>query len=216
MPSRRWSEGLHQAVEAKENVKIEEENQTFASITIQNYFRMYEKLSGMTGTADTEALEFQNIYNLRVVVIPTNLPMMRKDLNDLIYRTEKEKIDAIVSYIKKYNKDGNPVLIGTVSVEKSEQLSKYLSTLGIKHNVLNAKNHESEAEVISKAGEKRAVTIATNMAGRGTDIKLGGANNDDIRQREEVLRINGLVVLGSERHESRSCLLYTSPRPRDS
>tara|TARA_B100000282_G_scaffold49822_1_gene31540 strand:+ start:2499 stop:5069 length:2571 start_codon:yes stop_codon:yes gene_type:complete len=203
MPSRRWSEGLHQAVEAKENVKIEEENQTFASITIQNYFRMYEKLSGMTGTADTEALEFQNIYNLRVVVIPTNLPMMRKDLNDLIYRTEKEKIDAIVSYIKKYNKDGNPVLIGTVSVEKSEQLSKYLSTLGIKHNVLNAKNHESEAEVISKAGEKRAVTIATNMAGRGTDIKLGGANNDDTRQREEVLRINGLVVLGSERHESR-------------
>ena len=203
MPSRRWSEGLHQAVEAKENVKIEEENQTFASITIQNYFRMYEKLSGMTGTADTEALEFQNIYSLRVVVIPTNLPMIRKDLNDLIYRTEKEKIDAIVLCIKKYNKIGNPVLIGTVSVEKSEHLSRHLSNLGIKHNVLNAKNHESEAEVISKAGEKGAVTIATNMAGRGTDIKLGGASNDDINQREEILKIDGLVVLGSERHESR-------------
>ena len=202
MPSRRWSDGLHQAVEAKENVKIEEENQTFASITIQNYFRMYKKLSGMTGTADTESLEFQNIYKLKVVVIPTNVPMIRKDLNDLIYKTEKEKINAIVDYVRKYNKIGNPILIGTISVEKSEELSKFLSSLGISHNVLNAKNHEKEAEIISKAGKKGAVTIATNMAGRGTDIKLGGLESSD-NERNEILNIEGLVVLGSERHESR-------------
>ena len=200
MPSRRWSDGLHQAVEAKENVDIEEENQTLASITIQNYFRMYQKLAGMTGTADTEALEFQNIYKLKVVVIPTNVEMARKDLNDLIYRTEKEKFLAIVNEIKNYNSKGNPVLIGTISVEKSEALSKELKKLNISHNVLNAKNHEQEAEIIQNAGKFGSVTIATNMAGRGTDIKLGGESSHD---KDKILNIGGLIVLGSERHESR-------------
>jgi len=200
MPSRRWSDGLHQAVEAKENVDIEEENQTLASITIQNYFRMYTKLSGMTGTADTEALEFQNIYGLKVVVIPTNVEMARKDLNDLIYRSEKEKFLAIVNEIKNYNSKGNPILIGTISVEKSEALSRELKKLNINHSVLNAKNHEKEAEIIQSAGKLGSVTIATNMAGRGTDIKLGGESSND---KDKILNIGGLIVLGSERHESR-------------
>ena len=200
MPSRRWSDGLHQAVEAKENVDIEEENQTLASITIQNYFRMYTKLAGMTGTADTEALEFQNIYGLKVVVIPTNVEMARKDLNDLIYRSEKEKFLAIVNEIKNYNLKGNPILIGTISVEKSEALSRELKKLNINHNVLNAKNHEKEAEIIQSAGKLGSVTIATNMAGRGTDIKLGGESSND---KDKILDIGGLIVLGSERHESR-------------
>ena len=200
MPTRRWSDGLHQAVEAKENVDIEEENQTLASITIQNYFRMYTKLAGMTGTADTEALEFQNIYGLKVVVIPTNVEMARKDLNDLIYRSEKEKFLAIVNEIKNYNLKGNPILIGTISVEKSEALSRELKKLNINHNVLNAKNHEKEAEIIQSAGKLGSVTIATNMAGRGTDIKLGGESSND---KDKILDIGGLIVLGSERHESR-------------
>ena len=200
MPTRRWSDGLHQAVEAKENVDIEEENQTLASITIQNYFRMYTKLAGMTGTADTEALEFQNIYGLKVVVIPTNVEMARKDLNDLIYRSEKEKFLAIVNEIKNYNSKGNPILIGTISVEKSEALSRELKKLNINHNVLNAKNHEKEAEIIQSAGKLGSVTIATNMAGRGTDIKLGGESSND---KDKILNIGGLIVLGSERHESR-------------
>ncbi|MEE2975482.1 MAG: preprotein translocase subunit SecA [Thermodesulfobacteriota bacterium] len=219
MPSRRWSDGLHQAVEVKENVKIEEENQTLASITIQNYFRMYEKLAGMTGTADTEALEFQNIYNLKVVVIPTNAPMIRKDYNDLIYKTEKEKFSAIIEKIVEYHSRGNPVLVGTISVERSEDLSKELRERSIKHQVLNAKNHEFEAEVIAQAGRSGAVTIATNMAGRGTDIVLGGnkdfliknkenGSEEDVsnliqKEKNQILDLDGLVVLGSERHESR-------------
>ena len=185
MPSRRWSDGLHQAVETKENVKIEEENQTLASITIQNYFRMYNKLAGMTGTADTEALEFQNIYQLKVVVIPTNAPMIRKDYNDLIYRSEKEKFSAIIDKIVEYNSNGNPVLVGTISVEKSEELSKELRNKKIKHQVLNAKNHEFEAEVVAQAGRLGAVTIATNMAGRGTDIMLGGNKDFLIKNNED-------------------------------
>ena len=219
MPSRRWSDGLHQAVEVKENVKIEEENQTLASITIQNYFRMYEKLAGMTGTADTEALEFQNIYNLKVVVIPTNAPMIRKDYNDLIYKTEKEKFSAIIEKIVEYHSRGNPVLVGTISVERSEDLSKELRERSIKHQVLNAKNHEFESEVIAQAGRSGAVTIATNMAGRGTDIVLGGnkdfliknkenGSEEDVsnliqKEKNQILDLDGLVVLGSERHESR-------------
>jgi len=193
MPGRRYSDGLHQALEAKEGVKIERENQTLASITFQNYFRMYKKLAGMTGTADTEAEEFKKIYNLDVVVIPTNMPMIREDYNDVIYKTEKEKIKAIIEEVKALNKMKRPVLIGTTSIEKSEALSKHLTRAGIKHHVLNAKNHEKEAEIIAMAGQPGMVTISTNMAGRGTDIKLG----------EGVAELGGLHILGTERHESR-------------
>lgn len=193
MPGRRYSDGLHQALEAKERVKIERENQTLASVTFQNYFRMYEKLSGMTGTADTEAAEFKKIYNLDVVVIPTNMPMIRVDNTDVIYKTEEEKFQAAVEEIKELHKQKRPVLVGTISIEKSEILSRYLSKNGIKHNVLNAKNHEKEAEIIAQAGQYGAVTISTNMAGRGTDIKLG----------EGVAGLGGLHILGTERHESR-------------
>ncbi|HON59945.1 MAG TPA: preprotein translocase subunit SecA, partial [Smithella sp.] len=193
MPGRRYSDGLHQALEAKEGVKIERENQTLASITFQNYFRMYKKLAGMTGTADTEAAEFKKIYNLDVVVIPTNMPMIREDYNDLIYKTENEKIKAVINEVKELNKVGRPVLIGTISIEKSEMLSKHLTRAGIKHHVLNAKNHEKEAEIIAQAGQRGMVTISTNMAGRGTDIKLGAG----------VAEMGGLHILGTERHESR-------------
>ena len=193
MSGRRYSDGLHQALEAKEGVTVENENQTLASITFQNYFRIYKKLAGMTGTADTEAEEFQSIYKLEVLVIPTNMPMIREDYPDLIYRTEKEKFDATIEEIRELNETGRPVLVGTISIEKSEQLSKHLKKFGIKHNVLNAKHHEQEAEIIAQAGQKGAVTIATNMAGRGTDIVLG----------EEVPALGGLHILGTERHESR-------------
>ncbi|GAM67795.1 protein export cytoplasm protein secA ATPase RNA helicase [Vibrio sp. JCM 19236] len=174
MPGRRWSEGLHQAVEAKEGVKIQNENQTLASITFQNYFRLYEKLSGMTGTADTEAFEFQSIYGLETVVIPTNKPMIRNDMPDVVYRTETEKFNAIIEDIKERVEKGQPSLVGTVSIEKSELLSNALKKSKIKHNVLNAKFHEKEADIVANAGLPGAVTIATNMAGRGTDIVLGG------------------------------------------
>ena len=193
MPGRRYSEGLHQALEAKENVKIENENQTLATITFQNYFRMYAKLSGMTGTADTEAAEFKKIYNLDVSVIPTNMPMVRIDFPDVIYKTRREKFNAAIEEIKALNQKGQPVLVGTVSIDISEQLAKKLKKQGIPHEVLNAKNHEKEAEIISMAGQKGAVTISTNMAGRGTDIVLG----------EGVTELGGLHILGTERHESR-------------
>jgi len=193
MPGRRYSDGLHQALEAKEGVKIENENQTLASITFQNYFRMYDKLSGMTGTADTEAEEFNSIYNLEVIVAPTNKEMVRDDCSDLIYRTEQEKFDALIEEIRGCNETGQPVLVGTISIEKSEQLSHHLKKYGIKHNVLNAKHHEREAELISNAGQFGAVTIATNMAGRGTDIKPS----------PETLEVGGVFVLGTGRHDSR-------------
>ncbi|HEU5361230.1 MAG TPA: preprotein translocase subunit SecA, partial [Candidatus Deferrimicrobiaceae bacterium] len=193
MPGRRWSDGLHQAVEAKEGVKIENENQTLATITFQNYFRMFEKLAGMTGTADTEAVEFQQIYKLDVVVIPTNMPMVRNDQGDQIYRTEREKFQAVLEEVKALHEAGRPVLVGTVSIEKSERLSGLLSRQGIPHNVLNAKHHEREAQIIAEAGQPGKVTIATNMAGRGVDIKLG----------EGVVGKGGLHIVGTERHESR-------------
>ncbi len=193
MPGRRYSDGLHQALEAKEKVKIERENQTLASITFQNYFRMYNKLAGMTGTADTEAAEFNKIYKLDVVVVPTNMPMIRIDNPDVIYKTEAEKFNAAIEEIKELHKKKRPVLVGTISIEKSELLSRYLSRTGIKHHVLNAKHHEKEAEIIAQAGQPGMVTISTNMAGRGTDIKLG----------EGVAELGGLHILGTERHESR-------------
>ncbi|MFH1018235.1 MAG: preprotein translocase subunit SecA [Pseudomonadota bacterium] len=193
MPGRRWSDGLHQAIEAKEKVKIENENQTLASITFQNYFRMFEKLAGMTGTADTEAEEFGKIYNLEVMVVPTDKPMIRTDHPDVIFRSEKEKFEAITEHIKELHTKKQPVLLGTVSIEKSERLSKYLTRSGIKHNVLNAKHHEREAEIIKDAGQPAQVTIATNMAGRGTDIVLGSG----------VAQNGGLFIMGSERHEAR-------------
>ncbi len=193
MPGRRYSEGLHQALEAKENVKIENENQTLATITFQNYFRMYTKLSGMTGTADTEAAEFKKIYDLDVMVMPTNMPMVRRDAPDAIYKTRKEKYGAALDEIVELHKKGQPVLVGTISIDVSEDFSKKLKKRGIQHTVLNAKNHEKEAEIIAAAGQMGAVTISTNMAGRGTDIVLG----------EGVTDLGGLHILGTERHESR-------------
>jgi preprotein translocase subunit SecA len=193
MPGRRYSDGLHQALEAKEGVRVEQENQTLATITFQNYFRMYEKLAGMTGTADTEAPEFAKIYNLDVVIIPTNKKMIRADYSDVIYKTEREKFRAVVDEIKELAQMERPVLVGTVSIEKSERLSKMLTKDGVKHSVLNAKNHEKEAEIVAKAGHRGAVTISTNMAGRGTDIVLGSG----------VVELNGLHIIGTERHEAR-------------
>ncbi len=193
MPGRRWSDGLHQAVEAKEGVQIERETQTLATITIQNYFRLYTKLAGMTGTAETEAAEFFDIYKLGVLTVPTNKPNIRKDTHDSVYKTRREKFNAVVKEIKEQHALGRPILVGTVSVETSEMLSKMLKREGLIHSVLNAKYHEQEAEIVSRAGQRGAVTIATNMAGRGTDIKLG----------EGVPGVGGLHVLGTERHESR-------------
>jgi preprotein translocase subunit SecA len=193
MPGRRYSDGLHQALEAKEHVKVEAENQTLASITFQNYFRMYDKLAGMTGTADTEAVEFRQIYDLDVMVIPTNQPMQRKDFPDAVYRNQSEKYAAIVQEIARLHQKGQPVLVGTTSIEKSERISGQLKKLHIPHSVLNAKQHEMEAEIVAEAGHKGRVTIATNMAGRGTDIVLG----------EGVREVGGLHILGTERHESR-------------
>jgi preprotein translocase subunit SecA len=202
MPGRRWSEGLHQAIEAKEGLRITEENQTLATITYQNFFRLYNKLAGMTGTAATEADEFWQIYKLDVVVIPTNRPMIRKDYPDVIYKTEREKFNAIINDIENCWKRGQPVLVGTRSIEKSERLAALLRSRGIPCNVLNAKYHEKEAEIIAQAGRKYAVTIATNMAGRGTDIILGG-NPPDPKEAEEVKNLGGLYVIGTERHEAR-------------
>ncbi|MDR1696238.1 MAG: preprotein translocase subunit SecA [Endomicrobium sp.] len=200
MPGRRWSDGLHQAVEAKENLKIADENQTLATITFQNFFRMYKKIAGMTGTASTESAEFWEIYKLGVVEVPTNNPMVRKDFPDVIYRTEREKDNAIVNEVEEAWRKGQPVLVGTRSIEKSERLSAMLRKKGIPHQVLNAKYHELEAQIIANAGAKSAVTIATNMAGRGTDIVLGAG---DAVQNEEVKSFGGLHIIGTERHESR-------------
>jgi preprotein translocase subunit SecA len=228
MPGRRWSDGLHQAVEAKENVRIENENQTLATITFQNYFRMYKKLAGMTGTADTEAVEFRKIYNLDVMVIPTNMPLVRTNYPDVIYKSEEEKFRAAVREIEELYRSGHPVLVGTISIEKSERLSQMLKRRGVPHNVLNAKHHEREAEIIAQAGRVGAVTISTNMAGRGTDILLGGnpkflaktmvdedADREAVqkahekaltivqKEKEKVIQLGGLHVLGTERHEAR-------------
>ena len=227
MEGRRYSDGLHQAIEAKEGVKIASENQTLATITLQNYFRMYKKLSGMTGTAETEATEFMHTYGLEVVVIPTNLPVIRKDDADLVYKTKKEKINAIINRIQELYEKGQPVLVGTISIKSSEELSELLKKRKIPHNVLNAKYHAKEAEIVAQAGRYKAVTIATNMAGRGTDIMLGGnpefmalaevGSRDDERfpevlakyqeqcreEKEKVLALGGLFILGTERHESR-------------
>ena len=227
MEGRRYSDGLHQAIEAKEGVKIASENQTLATITLQNYFRMYKKLSGMTGTAETEATEFMHTYGLEVVVIPTNLPVIRQDDADLVYKTKKEKINSIIDRIQKLYEKGQPVLVGTISIKSSEELSELLKKKGIPHNVLNAKYHAQEAEIVAQAGRYKAVTIATNMAGRGTDIMLGGnpefmalaevGSRDDEKfpetlakyqeqckeEKEKVLALGGLFILGTERHESR-------------
>ncbi|ACY83493.1 preprotein translocase subunit SecA [Edwardsiella piscicida] len=222
MQGRRWSDGLHQAVEAKEGVQIQNENQTLASITFQNYFRLYEKLAGMTGTADTEAFEFSSIYKLDTIVVPTNRPMIRKDLPDLVYMTEQDKIAAIIEDIRERTAKGQPVLVGTVSIEKSETVSHELTKAGIAHSVLNAKFHAKEADIVAQAGQPGAVTIATNMAGRGTDIVLGGSWQAEIAQLESptpaqieaikaewqtrhdaVLAAGGLHIIGTERHESR-------------
>lgn len=201
-PGRRWSEGLHQAIEAKEGVKIEKETRAVASITFQNYFRFYDKLAGMTGTAETSKEEFLKVYGLDVVVVPTHRPINRKDHNDLIYQTEKGKLEAVAKRVKDLHEKGQPVLIGTVSIEKNELLSAYLTSAGVPHTVLNAKNHEREGEIIANAGRLGAVTVATNMAGRGVDIKLGGVPFDS-KHYEEVKELGGLFVLGTERHEAR-------------
>lgn len=201
-PGRRWSEGLHQAIEAKEGVKVEAESRTYASITYQNYFRMYKKLAGMTGTALTSAEEFAKVYNLEVLPIPTNKPSQRADHNDQVFQTEKGKFTAVARKVKELQQKGQPVLIGTVSIDKNEMLSAYLTREGIKHNVLNAKNHEREGEIIAEAGRKGAVTVATNMAGRGVDIKLGGPKATPA-EAEVVKNLGGLFVLGTERHEAR-------------
>lgn len=229
MPGRRWSNGQHQAIEAKEGLTIARENQTLASITFQNYFRMYSKLSGMTGTADTEAAEFAQIYGLQVVVVPTNRPMVRDDQTDIVFRTRKEKYNAVVSDIKDVSKTGQPILVGTVSIEQSERLSSLLEAAGLEHTVLNAKHHEREADIVAQAGRLGAITIATNMAGRGTDIMLGGNPEflafeetgsreiEDVefqevltrnkalceQEKEAVIRAGGLFIIGTERHESR-------------
>jgi preprotein translocase subunit SecA len=201
-PSRRWSGGLHQAVEAKEGLAVGQESRTYASVTYQNYFRMYERLSGMTGTAETSSEEFFKVYKLDTIVIPTNQQIQRKDKQDLIFQTEKGKFGAIVKKIKELNEKGQPILIGTVSIEKNELLSEFLRKENIEHNILNAKNHEREAEIIARAGQKGMVTIATNMAGRGVDIKLGGVPFDKEKY-EEVKNAGGLYVLATERHEAR-------------
>ena len=222
MPGRRWSDGLHQAIEAKENVPIQSENQTLASITYQNYFRLYSKLSGMTGTADTEAFEFQTIYDLEVIVIPTHMKMIRDDQSDVIFLTAKEKFSAIVDDIKECLSKEQPVLVGTASIEVSEYLSNLLNKSDIKHQVLNAKFHDKEADIIAQAGRLSAVTIATNMAGRGTDIVLGGNYEAEIKamknatteevgahkrdweeRHKKVIDSGGLHIIGTERHESR-------------
>jgi preprotein translocase subunit SecA len=193
LEGRRYSDGLHQAIEAKENVKVEASTQTYATITLQNYFRMYHKLAGMTGTAVTEAGELWNIYKLDVVVIPTNVQVIRKDHEDLVYKTKREKYNAVIDEIVNLNKQGRPILVGTTSVEISELLSRMLKMKGLKHNVLNAKLHQREADIVAEAGKTGTITIATNMAGRGTDIKLT----------PEVRTAGGLAIIGTERHESR-------------
>ncbi len=203
MPGRRWSDGLHQAVEAKENVSVQKESRTMATITFQNYFRLYKKLAGMTGTAATSAEEFHKVYNLEVVIVPPNKPFQRKDWSDRIYKTESGKFRAIVQEIKERNEKGQPVLVGTVSIEKNELLAKMLDREGVKHHILNAKNHEKEAEIIAQAGKFGAVTVATNMAGRGVDIILGGTPQDDPEQSRRVREVGGLHVIGTERHEAR-------------
>ncbi len=202
MPGRRYSEGLHQAIEAKEGVKVQKESQTMATITFQNLFRMYTKLSGMTGTAATEAEEFHKIYKLDTIVIPTNKPNIRKDLNDLIYRTEEDKFRAVIREVKERSEKGQPILIGTISIEKNEVLTEMMHLEGLRPQMLNAKNHQKEAEIIAQAGRKGAITLATNMAGRGVDIILGG--NPATKEEQEAVRaVGGLHVIGTERHESR-------------
>ncbi|MGH0030224.1 MAG: preprotein translocase subunit SecA [Myxococcota bacterium] len=228
MPGRRWSDGLHQAVEAKEGIPVRSENQTLASVTFQNFFRMYDKLAGMTGTADTEAPEFAKIYDLDVTIVPTNRPMIRDDMQDVVFKTQKEKFDAVIEDIKERHEAGQPVLVGTISIETSEMLGKKLKKQGIRHNVLNAKQHEREAEIVAQAGRLGAVTISTNMAGRGTDIVLGGNaemmaaarcggdktspeyaellaqyEEECVAERDEVVEAGGLHIMGTERHESR-------------